>query len=428
MGLSRAGNKMARLSGLRLIMEDIATSMGAATGREWLNLGIGNPADIPAVGDTWRRMTAEALDDSFSAVSCRYGPSRGLPALVDAIVGYFNRHYGWDIGPRNVVVGPGSQMLCFIAATLFTGPGEDRDTQLVLPMTPDYTGYQGLSLVPGGITGVEPILQRQGERSFRYLFDMPAVERLTDVGLMLLSTPSNPTGRCAAPDELRSLVSAAETHDVPLVIDNAYGAPFPRIGEVTTPPLRHDRVINLFSLSKTGLPGERLGFAIADERYISPIVSFMANSTLHAPQLVQAALARALNSDVLDSLVALEIGPFYSQRRKFVTSLLLDRLPTDVAWRLHEGEGGMFFWVWVDEEWFDDLALYEALKARGVFVVPGRHFFTDPEHSPGLGLHTRQCFRVSVTPDADTLTAGVEVIAETLRDMRAGSMRTGDRH
>ncbi|MCZ4603615.1 aminotransferase class I/II-fold pyridoxal phosphate-dependent enzyme [Streptomyces sp. Lzd4kr] len=392
--------------------------MSSATGREWLNLGIGNPADIPEVRDTWRRMTAEALDDSFGTVSCQYGPSRGLPSLVDAIAGYFNRHYGWDIGPQNVVVGPGSQMLCFIAATLFTGPGETRDTQLVLPMTPDYTGYQGLSLVPGGIAGVDPILQRLDERSFRYLFDMPAVERLTDVGLMLLSTPSNPTGRCAAPDEIGNLVSAAEAHDVPLMIDNAYGAPFPRIGEVTAPPLRHERVINVFSLSKTGLPGERLGFAIADERYISPIVSFMANSTLHAPQLVQAALARALNSDVLDSLVALEIGPFYTQRRKFVRSLLTDRLPADVAWRLHEGEGGMFFWVWVDEEWFDDLAMYEALKARGVFVVPGRHFFTEPERSRGLGLHTRQCFRVSVTPDADTLTAGVEVIAETLTDMR----------
>ncbi|MEU3605650.1 aminotransferase class I/II-fold pyridoxal phosphate-dependent enzyme [Streptomyces sp. NPDC035033] len=417
---------MARLSGLRLIMEDIATSMGSATGREWLNLGIGNPADIPEVSDTWRRMTAEALDDSFGAVSCRYGPSRGLPALVDAIVDYFNGRYGWDIGPRNVVVGPGSQMLCFIATTLFTGPGEGRDTQLVLPMTPDYTGYQGLSLVTGGITGVEPILQRREERTFRYLFDMPAIEGLTDVGLMLLSTPGNPTGRCASPDEIHRLVAAAETHDVPIMIDNAYGAPFPRIGAAAAPPLRHDRVINVFSLSKTGLPGERLGFAIADERYIDPIVSFMANSTLHAPQLVQAALARALRTDVLDSLVDLEIGPFYSRRRKFVESLLVDHLPADVAWRLHEGEGGMFFWVWVDEEWFDDLALYEALKAKGVFVVPGRHFFTDPEHSRGLGRHTRQCFRISVTPGTGTLTAGIEVIAETLGEMRAGSTRPRD--
>jgi valine--pyruvate aminotransferase len=417
---------MASLSGLRLIMEDIATSMGTATERTWLNLGIGNPASIPEVGDTWRRVIAEALADDFGAVSCKYGPSRGLPELVDAIVGYFNRHYGWRISPANVVVGPGSQMLCFIAAALFTGPGKTRDTRLVLPMTPDYTGYQGLSLTPGGITGVDPVLLRRDERSFRYLFDFPALQRLTDVGLMLLSSPSNPTGRCARPDELRDLVSAAEAHDVPLVIDNAYGAPFPRIGEATTSPLWHDRVVNVFSLSKTGLPGERLGFAIADERHIDPIVSFMANSVLHAPQLVQSALARALNSDILDSIVASVIGPFYAQRRKFVEAALLESLPRDVSWRLHAEEGGMFFWVWVDEEWFDDLELYAALKNRGVFIVPGRYFFTGNEHSPNLGSHARQCFRISVTPDTDTLTAGIEVIAETLADMRAGTTRIRD--
>ncbi|MEU6578123.1 aminotransferase class I/II-fold pyridoxal phosphate-dependent enzyme [Streptomyces sp. NPDC046805] len=424
MELSRAGNKMASLSGLRGIMEDIATSMGTSTGRQWLNLGIGNPAAIPEVGNVWKRMTIRALDDSFEDTSCRYGPSRGLPRLIDAIVEYFNDRYDWGIGPRNVVVGPGSQMLCFIAAALFTGSGDERDSTIVLPMVPDYTGYQGLNMTPGGIVGVEPLLRIQDAgRSFGYLFDLPAIERQRDVGLMLLSSPSNPAGRCATPDEIGSLIAAAEAHDVPLVIDNAYGAPFPRIGNAITAPVRHDHVVHCFSLSKAGLPGERLGFAIADERYIDPIVSFLANSTLHAPQLVQSALALALKSDVLDTLVETAISPFYAHRRKFVESLLFQSLPEGVAWRLHVGEGGMFFWVWVDEDWFDDLTLYQKLKERGVFVVPGRHFFTDPENSTGLGRHPRQCFRVSITPDAATLVAGVEVIGQTLSDLHAGRTR-----
>ncbi len=423
MELSRSGIKMASLSGLRLIMDDIAATTGSATGKEWLNLGIGNPAAIPEVMDTWQRMTAEALAASFGDVSCRYGPSRGLPELVDTIADYFNRRYGWGVGPRNIVVGPGSQMLCFIAAALFTGPGATSDTRLVLPMTPDYTGYQGLSLTPDGITGVEPLLRLQGERSFHYLFDLLALERLSDVGLMLLSSPSNPAGRCASRDEIQRLISAAKGHDVPLVVDNAYGAPFPGIGGLSMAPVRDERVINVFSVSKAGLPGERLGFAIADEQYIDPIVSFLSNSALHAPQLVQSALAHALQSDVLDTLVASVIGPFYAERRKFVESLLAGALPEDIAWHLHAAEGGMFCWVWVDEEWFDDLRLYETLKGRGVFVVPGRHFFTDAEHSQSLGRHPQQCFRISITPDPDTIVAGVEVIAAALSDMRAGSIR-----
>jgi valine--pyruvate aminotransferase len=422
--LSLSGTKMASLSGLRLIMDDIAITTGSTIGKEWLNLGIGNPAAIPEVMDTWQRITAEALAASFADVSCRYGPSRGLPELVDSIADYFNGRYGWDVGPRNIVVGPGSQMLCFIAAALFTGPGATRSTKLVLPMVPDYTGYQGLSLTPDGIRGVEPLLQLQGDRSFRYLFDLPALEKVADAGLMLLSSPSNPAGRCASRDELHRLISAAQGHDVPLVVDNAYGAPFPGIGGLSMAPVWDERVINVFSVSKAGLPGERLGFAIADEQYIDPIVSFVSNSALHAPQLVQSTLAHALRADVLDTLVASVIGPFYAERRKFVESLLAGTLSEDIAWHLHASEGGMFCWIWVDEEWFDDLRLYETLKRRGVFVVPGRHFFTNAEHSQSLGRHPQQCFRISITPDPDTIAVGIEVIAAALADMRCAKTDT----
>jgi valine--pyruvate aminotransferase len=423
--LSGIGRKMAHLSGLRGIMEDIATSMDASADRQWLNLGIGNPAAIPEVTATWQRMTAEALADSFHDTSCRYGPSRGLPRLVDAIVAYFNERYGWDIGPRNVVVGPGSQMLAFIAAALFTGADGDRDTKLVLPMTPDYTGYQGLSMTPGGIVGIEPVVATGGhdDRSFRYLFDLPALERQKDVGLLLVSTPGNPTGRCASPAEIHSLVAAAEAHDVPLMVDNAYGAPFPGIAKPAAPPVRHERIVNCFSLSKAGLPGERLGFAIGEERHIDPIVSFLANCTLHAPQLVQSALARALETGALDTMVEKAISPFYARRRTFVESLLVESLPAGISWRMYAAEGGMFCWIWVDEDWFDDLRMYRVLKERGVFIVPGRHFFTDPEHSTGLGRHPRQCFRVSITADEATLAAGIEVIGQVLTDMHAGTSR-----
>ncbi|GLX50910.1 valine--pyruvate transaminase [Streptomyces hygroscopicus subsp. hygroscopicus] len=418
MELSRAGLEMARLSGLRGIMEDIALATGAAPGRAWRNLGVGNPAAIPEVCGWWQRLATEALTGSFADTSCRYGPSRGLPRLVDAIVGYFNRRYGWTIGPRNVVVGPGSQMLCFMAAAMFTGPGAARDTELVLPMTPDYTGYQGLSMTAGGVRGVEPILRTEGERTFGYRIDLTAVSEQANAGMFLISTPSNPAGRRATPEELDGLLDIAEARDVPLMLDLAYGHPFPGIAEAPTAPIWHERVINSFSLSKTGLPGERLGFVIADERYVTPLVSFLANSALHAPQLAQATLARALEGDAIDAVVASVITPFYAERRKYMEELLVQALPCEVSWRLHRSEGGMFVWLWVDEDWFDDLELCRLLKERGVFVVPGRHFFTEPERGARLGRHPRQCVRISMTPDPADLTAGVERIAAALADMR----------
>lgn len=427
MELSRIGRQMATPSGLRAIMDDISTATSAAPALTWRNLGVGNPAAIPAVCDWWQGLAAEALAEGFADVSCRYGASRGLPRLVDAITGYFNRHYDWDIGPQNVVVGPGSQLLCFMAAAMFTGPGCVRDSKLVLPMAPDYTGYQGLSMAAGAASGVDPLLVTEGQRTFRYDLDLAAVSKRSDAGMFLLSSPSNPAGRCLRTGERASLIEIAGDFRVPLMIDHAYGYPFPGITEVPTAPVWHDHVINSFSLSKTGLPGERLGFVIAPERYATPLVSFVANSTLHAPQLVQATVARALEDDAIDAVVAAAITPFYAERRKYLESHLASALPSGIDWRIHASEGGMFVWLWVDEDWFEDLTVYRLLKERGVFIVPGRHFFTDPEQDRPLGRHLRQCVRISMTPDPEDLAVGVTLIAEALADMSSAADRTADR-
>src|ERR1700728_1749746 len=93
---SLIGDKMASLSGLRSIMEDIATSTAGSDAGDWLNLSIGNPAPIHEVVAMGRAQTRQAVDNGFAEASCQYGPSRGAPALVDGIAGYFRRHYGWD--------------------------------------------------------------------------------------------------------------------------------------------------------------------------------------------------------------------------------------------------------------------------------------------------------------------------------------------
>jgi valine--pyruvate aminotransferase len=69
--------------------------------------------------------------------------------------------------------------------------------------------------------------------------------------------------------ELEQLADVAGALRAPMMVDNAYGAPFPAISEWDTTPVQHPLLINSFSVSKAGLPGERLGFAIADPLYIT---------------------------------------------------------------------------------------------------------------------------------------------------------------
>ncbi|MEO3803163.1 valine--pyruvate transaminase [Nonomuraea sp. B1E8] len=416
MKLSRTGEKMSGMSGLRSIMEDVATSTASGSSN-WLNLSIGNPAPIKEVIDAWRDLTVTITAEDFAATSCRYGPSRGTPTLVKAIVDYFNARYGWGITSDNVVVGPGSQMLLFIAAAMFAGPAAEGSLQrVVLPMTPDYAGYLGLSMDRDGIAGIAPKIELFGDRSFRYAFDFDALDRCSEIGMLLLSSPSNPTGRSIDGDELTRLIGVARRRDVPLVVDHAYGTPFPRIATSQVTPRWDEHLINCFTLSKAGLPAERIGFAIGPRRYIYSMVSFMANSVLHAPQLMQMVGARALTTGLLDRLASSVISPFYRARRLFAERLLADLLPESVNWRLHASEGGMFCWLWVDHDWFDDMALYRLMKSKEVFVVPGRHFFVNPLSMKSA--YATRCFRISLSAEERVISEGLARIAEGLMELR----------
>ncbi|GAU68754.1 valine--pyruvate aminotransferase [Streptomyces sp. NBRC 110611] len=425
MQLSSRGRQMSRLSGIRSIMEDIAAAGRDGSDSEWLNLSPGNPSHIPEVVDAWSRLVQEALDDRFIESSTRYGPSRGAPGLVDAIVEYFNLTYGWSIGPENVVVGPGSQMLSFIATTLFTGPDADGVVRpLVLPRLPDYTGYQGLSLDPGGIVGLEPLIVPEGRHSFHYAVDTEALAQQSRIGMMLLSNPANPTGSSIDAGELKALIETAERHDVPLVVDHAYGEPFPGVVQTRLAPVLHSHVLNLFTLSKAGLPGERIAFAIGPAELIDPMISFLANSTLHAPQLLQAAVERSLTTRQIDTLTTRHIKPYYKSKRAMAEELLTETLPDSLDWRLHSCDGGMFCWLSIDHDWFDDLELYELLKRKRMFIVPGRHFFVEPLTTPFLSTHGRRCIRLSLSPDEWAVAEGVNRLGEALEEMRV-SARTG---
>lgn len=420
MQLSSRGRQMTRLSGIRSIMEDIAAAGPDVGDGRWLNLSPGNPSHIPEVVSAWQRLTQEVLHERFVESSTQYGPSRGTSGLVEAVAEYFNLTYGWSIGPENIVVGPGSQMLSFVAAALFTGPGDDgRIRPLVLPRMPDYTGYQGLAMDPGGIVGIEPLVIEEGPHSFRYAVDTEALDRQSSMGMMLLSSPANPTGSSLDSAELKTLVETAERHDVPLVVDHAYGEPFPGVAQTRIAPVLHPHVINLFTFSKAGLPGERIAFAIGPAELIDPMVSFIANSSLHGPQLLQATAERALATRQMDVLTTRHIKPYYKAKRAMAEALLTEALPERLNWRLHSSDGGMFCWLNIDHEWFDDLELYELLKRKKMFVVPGRHFFVAPLDTPFLRTHGRRCVRLSLSPNEWAVAEGIDRLAEALTEMRA---------
>jgi len=413
--LSRIGTEMSRLTGVRAIMKDIVETLRAGAGREFINLSAGNPLVLPEVEQLWRDCTANLLDSSeYGEVVCRYGASQGYQPLIDAVVHDFNQRYGLNLTERNILITPGSQTLYFYAANAFGGYTVEGDLKkIVLPLSPDYTGYGGVTLNPEALVAYKPALDVDAAtHRFKYRPDFSQLEIDAHTGCVLFSRPCNPTGNVLTDEEVRKIAALATPYNVPVLIDSAYAPPYPALNFTEMTPLFGGNIVHCMSLSKAGLPGERIGIAIADEPLIHVLECFQTNLCIHSSRYGQAIAARAINSGVLAEIAARVIRPFYQNKVQIVESTLDRFMPADLPWFLHRGEGAIFTWLWLRDLPISDWDFYQELKKVGVIVVPGNSFF------PGLREdwnHTRQCVRISLTASDGAIETAMKRLSEVVQ-------------
>jgi valine--pyruvate aminotransferase len=415
--LSQLGIEMSQLSGVRAIMKDIIETLRANAGQHFINLSAGNPVILPEVEQLWRECTQDLLASSeYGEVICRYGASQGYPPLIDAIVQDFNQRYGLNLSDRHVLITPGSQSLYFYAANAFggyTANGELR--KIVLPLSPDYTGYGGVALTPEALVAYQPQLQIDSENHrFKYRPNFNQLQIDDQTGCVIFSRPCNPTGNVLSDEEVSKIATLAEMHQVPVLIDSAYAPPFPAMNFTDMTPLFGKNVIHCMSLSKAGLPGERIGIAIGDPDIIQVLECFQTNLCIHSPRYGQAIAARAIRSGALADLSVKVIRVFY-QRKLAIVEETLDRyMPKTLPWFLHQGEGAIFSWLWLQDLPVTDWDFYQELKKVGIIIVPGSTFF------PGLReewQHKHECLRISLTGTDEELQLAMQRLAEVATNL-----------
>ncbi len=410
--LSQLGVEMSRLSGVRAIMKDIIETLRSGSDRTFINLSAGNPVILPEVEQLWRDCTTDLLaSPDYGEVVGRYGASQGYQPLIEAIVEDFNQRYGLTLTDRNILITPGSQSLYFYAANAFggyTATGALR--QIVLPLSPDYTGYGGVTLTPEALIAYKPELDLdRATHRFKYRPDFSQLQITETTGCVLFSRPCNPTGNVLNDDEVSKIVTLAAAHDVPVLIDSAYAPPFPALNFTEMTPRFGGNVLHCMSLSKAGLPGERIGIAIGDESLIQVLECFQTNLCIHSPRYGQAIAARAIRSGRLAEISESVIRPFYQQKIAIVEATLDREMPPDLPWFLHRGEGAIFAWLWLQDLPITDWEFYQKLKDVDVIVVPGSTFF------PGLRdewAHKQQCLRISLTGSDRDLETAMQRLAE----------------
>lgn len=410
--LTKIGAQMSNLTGVRAIMKDIIQTLQAGKGQEFINLSAGNPLILPQVEQLWRDCTQELLDSSeYGSVVCRYGSSQGDSTLISAIANDFNRRYGLNLTNRNILITPGSQALYFYAANAFGGyTPEGKLKRVVLPLSPDYTGYGGVSLVPESLVAYKPTLDiNASAHQFKYRPDFSQLEITEDTGCVIFSRPCNPTGNVMTDEEVRKIAALAAPYNIPVLIDSAYGPPFPALNFTEFTPVFGDNILHCMSLSKVGLPGERIGVAIGDEQLIQVLESFQTNMCIHPSRYGQAIAARAINSGKLADIATSVIRPFYKDKFAVLEATINQAMPKDLPWFLHRGEGAIFAWLWLRDLPITDWEFYQQLKQVGVLIVPGSTFF------PGLQedwAHKHQCIRISLTASDDEIVTGTQRLAK----------------
>lgn len=420
--LTQFGEQMSHLTGVRAIMKDIIETLRAGEGQEFINLSAGNPVILPQVEQLWRDCTTDLLASSeYGEVVCRYGSSQGYQPFMEAVVADFNRRYGLNLSDRNILISPGSQSLYFYAANAFGGRTSSGELkQIVLPLSPDYTGYGGVTLVPEALIAYKPALEiDEPQHQFKYRPDFSQLVIDRNTGCVIFSRPCNPTGNVLSAEEVNKITDLAAPYDVPVLVDSAYAPPFPALNFTEMKPIFGSNIVHCMSLSKAGLPGERIGIAIGDERVIQVLQSFQTNLCIHSSRYGQAIAARAIASGALADIAETVIRPHYQQKFTVVESTLDRYMPKDLPWFLHRGEGAIFSWLWLKDLPISDWELYQQIKKVGVIVVPGSSFF------PGLREdwpHKNQCIRISLTATDEEIETGMKRLAKVVEEVYQGAL------
>ena len=438
MQFSKFGEKFTKNSGILQLMDDLGNALNS---EQPINmLGGGNPARIDTVNQTYWSVFKTLAEGDMGSMAIEnignYSTPQGDAKFIAALVDFFNRHYDWGLTTDNIALTNGSQNAFFYLFNLFGGQFDDQaqgsiDKKILLPLAPEYVGYADAHVDGQHFIAVPPsieFVQHQGEDGFfKYRVDFDTLENLAElhngeIGAICCSRPTNPTGNVLTDDEMARLEAIAKRFDIPLIIDNAYGMPFPNIIYSQATLNWNEQIILCFSLSKIGLPGVRTGIVVANPQVVKAISSLNAIVNL-APTRFGAAIATPLlQDDRLKDLSDNHIRPFYQGQAKLAVQLLKQELgdlpsPYNNAMKIHKPEGAIFLWVWFKDLPITTVELYERLKAKGTLIIPSEHFFVGVDTDNFK--HAHECIRLSIAQDDDTLRKGIATIGEVVRAVYA---------
>ena len=373
-------------------------------GKDVLSFGAGEPDfDTP-------QNIKDAAVAALNAGQTKYTPSSGTPALKDAIIAKLQRDNSITYGRTEIIVSCGAKHSIYNVMQAMLDPGDE----VVIP-SPYWVSYPEQVKLAGGV----PVIVPGDVRTF--LASAADIEKslTAKTKLVILNSPSNPTGAVYAPQALRDISELCVGRGVYLLSDEIYEKILYRGNEFVSPASfspeakRLTLTINGFSKAYS-MTGWRLGYAAADKDIVAAMSKIQDQSTSNPTSFAQSAAVEALNGpqDAVETM-----RRAFEERRDYIVSALND-IPG-----VHCVQPGGAFYVFPNvsalygKNWTppgddprtlggsDDFAEY-LLTSAGVAVVPGSGFGADAN------------IRLSYATSLENIQRGVARIAEAAKQLR----------
>lgn len=294
-----------------------------------------------------------------------YSPPGGRAELLDAISKKLKKENGIDAPDEQIIVTSGSTEAILLNLICTVDPGEG-----VLVPDPGFLSYKPTVEILNGMPISVPHYEKDG-----FQFEVEEAERVIvpeKTKVMIINTPSNPTGVVFNKKTLEKISDFACEYDLTVISDEAYekmvydGEKHISIGSLNG---MDDRVLTLQSFSKTyAMPGFRVGYAAGPPDMIKAMKKVHIYSSICAPTISQICAARALKGP---QRVVSEMVREYDRRRK----LIIKRLNEIDGFSCVRPKGAFYAFPEISKFGKSSLGFSKwLLKKTGVATVPGTEF------------------------------------------------------
>jgi aspartate aminotransferase len=342
--------------------------------------------------------TPEHVIDAAAAAAregqTEYTVNRGVPELREAIAETMARESGVEYAPEQVTVKTGAMEALSLAVLGVAGPSDE----VVVP-TPAWPNYVNHVRIAGATPVEVPLSADDG-------FDLDPErvgEAITDdTAAVILTSPSNPTGRVYDEDAVREVVDVAAAHDAYVVADEVYGRltydrDFRGMASYVDHP---DRVLTIGSCSKTyAMTGWRLGWLAGPPPVVDAVTS-LGESTTACPSSVSQQAALAALTGPQEPVA--EMNAAFAERRDFVVERVAE-MPVASCPR---PEGAFYAFLDVSDLSGTSFEIAERLLSQyGVVTAPG----------DGFGDAGEGYLRLSFANSLDRIETGLDRIEAMVR-------------